>query len=223
MQRVVRFLIPLLILAVLVLAAALLLYRTSTRALEERVERAVITTLQRETPEQFLVTGRLDVTATVQVRSTRVFLPNILDLDIGSAEARVRVPGRVSYGIDTSQLEESDVQFHRDGSVEIRLPELQIYAVDPQLAHLEIQSSSGWFRPSNGEQRVTQEALAHLREGLERQGEAHLRDNVQPRVNSANALRQLLEPVLLAAGIENPDIRIIGGAELEEPLLEPAD
>ena len=218
MRAALRLALALLVLAVIVLIIAIVMHRVSVRAFERRVEQAVVTTLQRETPQQFLVTGRLDVVSTVTVTSTRIFLPDILGLQLGRAEARVRVPGRVLYGFDVSSLTEDDVQILEDGLVEVQIPPVRIYAIDPDLAELEIESSSGWFQPEGGEARVTEEALGRLREGLERQGQAHLRDSVQPQVNTERAVRALLEPALRAAGVADPRIRVMsGGREISAP------
>lgn len=211
MRRTLRILVPLLILLAVGILALVLIRRAAVSAFEDRVERAVVTTLQRETPERFLITGRLDVTATVTVTSRRVFLPDLLDLELGSAEARVRAPGRVSYGFDLSGFDADDVRILDGGIVEISVPALRVYAVDPLLEELEIESRSGWLHPADAERRVTEEALGRLRQGLEAQATAHLEDSVQPRVNSARAIRGLLEPALQAAGVEEPRIRIVDG------------
>lgn len=202
-----------LVLVALIIAIAVGIYMavrfTAMDPFEERVERAIITTLQRESPESFLVTGRLDLAATVHVQSTRIFLPDVLDIRIGRAEARVRVPGSVSYGFDVASLEPRHIDVRQDGTVYITLPELAIYAVDPKLDELEIETRSGWLSVREAEGSVTQEAIRHVRQGLERQAQAHLSDSVQPRVNTARALRVLLEPVLMSAGIEEPKIRMV--------------
>ena len=184
---------------------------------EERLERVVVATLQREAAERFLITGRLDLTASVQVTNTRVLLPDLLDLNIGSARARVRVPGSVSYGFDVSALSAQDIEIRDDGAVVVAVPDLEVYAVDPDLSRLEVETRSGWLRLDDAEKKVTQEALRHLRSGLERQATAHLHDSVQPRMNTATALEALLEPVLTAAGIENPQVQVrLGGGALYE-------
>lgn len=219
MRRGIRIGIVVLLLVGIFSAAWFIIDGARIRALEDKVERAVITTLQRESPEQFFVTGRLDVTATAQVTTTRIFLPDVLDLEIGSASARVRAPGRIAYGFDAAGIEADDVRIHADGTVEVVLPELRVYSVDPDLGHLEIETQSGWFRPAGGEQRVTAEALRSLRDGLEAQAAAHLQDSIQPRVNTAKAIQTLLEPVLRAAGVKNPKVRVIGmGEVISEPI-----
>ena len=214
MRPYLRIGIALLLIVALFLAGYFVIERGRIRAFEERIGRAVITTLQRESPEQFLVTGRLDVTARVQVTSTRVFLPGVLDFEIGSATATVRAPGRISYGFDVSSLTEEHIIIRDDGLVEVVLPELTIYAVDPDLSRLEIESSSGWFQPRDAERRLTQEAVNRLRDGLEAQGEAHLHDSIQPRVNTTRAIQALLEPVLRAAGVDDPKVRVVGMGEV---------
>ena len=217
MGRPLRTVAVVVIVLALIIAAIIWTRYASVQALEQRVEHAVVTTLQRESPEQFLVTGRLDVSATVQVTSTRIFLPDILGLELGSTTARVRAPGRVAYGFDVSEFTADDVRLIDGGEVEIVLPPLRVYSVDPQLDRLEIETRSGWFQPAEAEQRVTQEALARLRIGLERQGTAHLRDSVQPRANAARAMEAFLRPVLESAGLDSPRVRVIAGGEVVGP------
>lgn len=213
--RRLRFAATILVLASFVAAALFFWFRrVFTVPFEERVERAVVTTLQRESPEQFLVAGRLDIAASVHVSNTRVFLPDLLNLPIGTTEARVRVPGSVTYGLDLQEFGEHNIRVERDGRVVLTLPEIVVHAVEPHLGQIEIESRSGWFRPAESERRVTREALSHLREALQRQGEAHLRDSVQPQVNAARALTDLVLPIVEAAGVQNPQVEVRLGSGL---------
>ena len=186
---------------------------------EEDVETAVVTTLQREAPASFYVTGTLDLTATTRVANTKVFMPRWVGLSLGTSAATVRLPGRALYGFNISALDSQDIQLHEDGRVDIRLPQLSVYAVDPNLSEMEVRSSQGWSRAlDNSERDVQDEAVRIAEDALTKQAEAHLSDSDQPAINTARALQKLLRPVLQAAGVENPRISIRLGPDL---VIEP--
>ncbi len=183
---------------------------------EEEVRRAVVSTVQREAPASFYVTGTLDVIATSTVSNTEVLLPDLLGWEVGTVTSTVRVPGRIYYGFDVQQLEAADIQVHTDGRVTVALPELRIYAVEPVLEEMEVQTEAGWRRyyDLTVDERVERAALRRVRSVLHRQGEAHLKTSVQPRIHTARALKKLLAPVLQAAGYADPRIRVEIGNRL---------
>ena len=177
----------------------------------EEVRRTVISTIQSEAPESFLVTGTLNLSATATITDTKYLLPDILRLNLGTTEAVVRLPGRVSYGFDVMQLEEEDIEVRDDGTVVVRLPDLAVHAVEPDLARMEVQTTVGWARLYRSSGRhAEREAVTAAADALRRQGERHLADALQPRVNTATALEKLLIPVLQAAGIADPVVRFDG-------------
>lgn len=195
---------------------------------EDEVRQTVITTIQEEAPASFLVTGTLRLAVTKEVTKTEHAFPRLAALirmaqpswpafDQGTARAAVRVPGRVSYGFDVQELRPEAIRVHRDGLVEVTLPDLQIHAVEPDLAALEVKTSStGWMRlfESSAEGEVKQKALAGAQEVLRAQAQQRINDAAQPRINTARALQTMLTPVLVAAGVPDPQFRFQIGPEL---------
>ncbi len=201
---------------VVAVAAVVVLLRRIPPVRVNDVRERVLVTLRREAPASFLVTGYLDATASATVRSRELVLPGILDLNIGTATATVRVPGRISYGFDVRQLRESMIRVLGD-TVAVAIPPLAVYSVEPFLSDVEIETSRGWLRSEQATQDLTREALGHLRSALHAQGDAYLHDAVQPRLNTARALEKLLTPVLESAGLHQPHYRfaVQGGLVLE--------
>lgn len=216
-----RFWILLALAAVVVAAglyAALRLERP--RLSEAEVRDALYTAIQRESPEAFLVTGRLDLVANTQVENTRVLLPGIVGLDLGTSRASVRVPGRVSYGFPADSLRPEMFRVLQDGTVEVRIPALAVYSVEPDLAAMEVETQRGWARLGSTEEAVERRAIAIVEAAMRRQAMAHLRDSYQSRVNAAEALERLLTPVLRGLGMEDPRFRFVLGGSL---VVEPRD
>jgi hypothetical protein len=191
------------------------------RLSEQEVREVVHTTIQREAGASFYVTGFIEVLATTTVDDTRILLPRMLDIPLGTTRAVVRVPGRVSYGFDAANLEPEMIQV-RDNEIEVRIPDLAIYSAEADLARLEVQTDVGWMRFRSSAQDAQNRALRQVNEALRRQGEAHLAGSTQPRVNTARALETLLTPVLQAAGLADPRLRFrIGGDLILEPGRSP--
>ena len=186
------------------------------RLSEEAVREVVVSTIQREAPASFYVTGALELTTAVTVRSQKRLFPDALGgLDLGTTETTVRMPGRVSYGFDVRQLRPEAIRVLPDGVVEVTVPELSLYAVEPELERMEMRTSVGWarMRSSSGE-RVERHALGQVREAMEEQGRRHVGRATEPRLNTAAALERLLTPVLEAAGIADPHFRFKVGPEV---------
>ena len=181
---------------------------------ETEVRSLIHTSIQREAEESFFVTGSLDVTTTAIVDNTRIILPDVLDLRLGTTRATVRAPGRVSYGFDVNELQEEMIHVS-ENIVSIQIPRLQIYSAEPDLTQLEVETDVGWARLPESARSAERRAVAELNAALRRQGETHLSNAMQPRVNTARALEQLLMPVLRATGIQNPELRF----ELGEGVL----
>lgn len=186
---------------------------------EEEVRASVVTTIQREAPASFYVTGFLDITTTITVENTKYLFPDLFRFDLGTTRSTVRTPGRVSYGFDVRALRPEMIALGDDGVVSVTLPELSVYSVEPDLSEMEVQTEVGWARMhrSSG-QRVEQRAIRHVQQALREQGEAHLKTSTQARVHTAEALRTLLTPVLEAAGLADPRFRIRVGPAL---VLQP--
>jgi hypothetical protein len=196
---------------------------------EARVRRTVITTVQEEAPASFLVTGTLEIRATVTVDSAQYATPNwlttalsysqpaLLPMLKGRSETKVQVPGRISYGFDVRDLRPAMIRVEDEGTVAVDLPELSVHSVEPDLARLRVQSSTaGWMRvfPSEVHEEVRMQALEGVEDAFRMQAERHLASATQPRVNTARALRAMLTPPLKAAGVETPRFRMWVGEQL---------
>lgn len=203
MSRLRRFMLLALLLAGVFVAGVLLAQWARLPALtEEEVRETVLTTLERETPEAFLVTGRLDLSAAVTMVSEKSLLPGLLDLDLGTTRATVRAPGQATYGFDVRQLRPEHIQLEGDSVVVVTIPPLEVLSVEPDLSRLDVQTQVGWARlqASSGE-RMEREALARLVPALRRQADAYLDSAaLQPRANTAEALETLLRPAFAALG-----------------------
>lgn len=184
------------------------------RLTESTVRKVAWTALQRESSERFLVTGRLDVTATTEVEDTRLVLPGILDLSLGTSRATVRVPGRVHYGVDLQALDTTDITLAPDSALVVRLMEIEVAAVEALLGSLEVRTERGWARlPGRSVPEAERRALALLRPVIRQQGMAHLADARQPRVNTARAVGGILLPILEALGLPASVVRVRIGDE----------
>lgn len=195
----------------------LYLWSSRPRLSETDIRDVVYATIQRESPESFLITGALEVTATTRVANTRTLLPGVVGIDLGTTSATVRVPGRVSYGFDVRQLTPAMIRVHEDDVIEVTVPEPVIYSVEPNLEQMEVETQRGWLRLSRRTvEDVRGRAIRLVQQALRAQGVAHLRASSQPRINTADALYEMLHPVLIAAGVEDPQIRFrIGNLELQ--------
>lgn len=174
---------------------------------EREVQRAVFTAIERESAESFLVTGSLEITATTLIEDTRVLLPSVVGLDLGTARARVRVPGRVSYGFSADALRPEMVGFTGEGVIELELPPLEIYSVEPDLTALEVETDRGWARLPGAQAEAERQAIAIIEGALRRQATVHLNSSYQPRINSARALQRLLSRALQGLGMADPVFR----------------
>ncbi len=209
MNRLRRLSLLALLLAVAIVGGVLLAqWMRLPRLTEEQVRETLITTIERETPEAFLVTGVLDVTATVKVASDKTLLPGVLDLDLGTTSATVRAPGRVTYGFDVRLLRPEHIQLEGDSVVVVTIPPLRVFSAEPDLSRLEVETKVGWARlqKSSGE-RVERAALARLTPALRAQGAAHLSGTaLQPRLNTSRAMEAMLRPAL--AGLGRPGLKL---------------
>ena len=201
-----------------VLAAALLLaavgswlWASRPRMSEETVQTAVWTAIQREAPDQFLVVGTLDIGTEAEARSTTTLLPGLLDLTVGQTTARVRVPGRASYGFDLRTLRPRDIRYTPEGVVVVTLPELTVFSVEPVLEEAEIQATAGgWQRLSRSPERAAvRAALGRVRPALRERAEAHLAEADQPQRNAARAVERMIATPLAAAGVRDARFRFV--------------
>lgn len=212
-RNLVRIAVGIALVAAIAAAAYRVLW-SPPQVSETEVRELIHTSIQSESTASFFVTGYIEVTTTAIVDNTRILFPELLDLRMGTTRATVRAPGRVSYGFDVSELEREMIAF--DGEVVwIQIPRLQVYSAEPDLTSLEVETELGWARLPASARSAERRAIGELNAALRRQGETHLSQAMQPRVNTARALEQLLVPVLQAAGIESPQLRF----ELGEGVL----
>ncbi|MEM6645519.1 MAG: DUF4230 domain-containing protein [Bacteroidota bacterium] len=190
--------------------AALGIWMTQARWTEERVQTSILTTLERETPEAFFITGSVTIKAEAEVSNTRWLFPILTPpLSLGTTTATVRLPGRISYGFDVRTLTAEHIRVAEDGVVDVALPELTIYSVEPNLEAVEVRTEVGWARTRAGSGEVAQQAaFAEVQRALRTQAEAYLADNTQPLVNTTAALKAMLVPVLESVGMEAPEMRV---------------
>lgn len=196
-------------------AVGLALWNARPRLSETEIRDVVYSTIQREAPASFLVTGYIEVTTVTRVANTRTLLPGIIGLDMGTTTATVRVPGRISYGFDVRGIEPSMIRVAAGDTIEVDVPAPSLYSVEPNLAQMEIETRRGWARLSEGTMDdVRGRAIELVQQTMREQGNRHLSGSQQPSLNTANALHDMLRPVLVAAGIEDPHIRFRVGRSI---------
>lgn len=203
-RRTRRFIIALL--AAAVLGGVILVWYAREGFVETRRREQIVATIQREARASFLVTGSLDITATITYENSRTLLPGLLNLGLGTSRATVQVPGRAYYGFDVRTLEPKHVEIRGD-TVRLRVPEPRVLSVEPNLAQLRTWTSQGWLRTPTSVQEAQNAALRSVNAALFRQAQSHVANSAQPRVNTARALELMLRPVLAAMGIEKPHFR----------------
>jgi hypothetical protein len=203
---------------------------------EQAVRRVVVTTIQKETPASFLITGTLQIQAEATVDSASTLTPQWFNelvraasSDVGAsvtsfAQVRdrvtVKVPGRVSYGFDVSTLKPSMIQVN-GSRIEIDLPPLSVRGIEPDLEQLEIRTSQtgGWKRMFVDDAQALQdevraEALKQVKQAFREQADARIQRATQPRINTARAIETMLQPSRLAVGIPHPTFRMHVGDQL---------
>ncbi len=209
MRRLARFTpIALILVAIFVLGIIVAQWVRLPLLTEEQVRETILTTIQRESAASFLVTGTLDMTASVTVESQKLFLPGVLDFDMGTTRATVRAPGRATYGFDLRRIRPEHIQLEGDSVVVVTIPPLSVLGVEPDLSRLDVQTRVGWARlESSSGRRTEREALSQINNALRVQAEQHLRgESMQPRVNTARAMEAMLRPAF--AALERDDLRL---------------
>ena len=200
---------------------------------EADIQRAIVSTVQKETPEAFLVTGVLSMQAEERVTYTESVAPEFYqmlrrsglapDVDLVTTEANVRVSGNVTYGFLVTQLEASHIERKPDGTVHITVPPLQVHSVAPDLETLEVQTGTrGWFRlfSSDLEADARAEALSGVQAALRRQAEQRLQERAQAQANTEDALEAMLAPPLKAAGVIQPRFTFTFSEAEDTPVLQ---
>ena len=197
---------------ILFLSIALFLVLKKTQWTEEELRSSIITKVESESPESFLVTGSLEINADITEESNRSFIIPVLfmpvPVNMGKTTTNLKIPGKVAYGFNVRDLKAEDINVAEDGVIEVDLPELSTFSVEPYLDQAEIQTEVGWARMHSKSGQVQEEkALGRVNETLRNQARSVLDNSQQPQINTAEALQAMLLPVTEALGIENPQFR----------------
>ena len=189
---------------------------------EDVVKRTVITELQNETSAAFLVTGVLELTANITEENTKYFFPEYFDnrFSLGTTRSNVRLPGRVTYGVNFQHLDASQISFVSDSLIIIRLSDLEIQSVEADLEAMQIMTEVGWARlQSRSGRAVERRAMIEANNALRTQAHHYIQTNPQPLMNTEQALSNILRPVLLALGIQNPVVK----CQLTPSIVSPGE
>ncbi len=186
---------------------AVLLTRDGGLIGEDEIRSAVRAGIEAEAAEGFVVTGRLS--STLSGSSARRRTVRVLNLEVGRSEVAVRVPATMTYGFSLDAFDADAIRFREDGVVEVVLPPLAVFSVEPELEDAQVDIDvSGTSRLSPDlTERTIEQTLHQVRPALRKQAQAHLRDSEQPAVNSARALRRMLSAPLQAAGVDLEAVR----------------
>lgn len=203
--RVLAVVVVLLLAVVAVLAVTLV--RRGGLLSEDEVRTAVQTTIESEAAEGFVVTGRLS--STMSGSSARRRKIRVLNVEVGRSEVAVRVPATMTYGFSLDAFDADAIRFRPDGVVEVVLPPLSVFSVEPELedARVDIDVSGTSRLSPELTERTIEQTLRKVRPALRAQAQAHLRDSEQPAINSARALRRTLAAPLEAAGVDLDAVR----------------
>lgn len=175
---------------------------------EEEVQTTVLSTIQSEAREGFLVTGRLR--SSLSSESTRRRWIRVLNLTVGETTVRVNLPGTMTYGLPFDALTAGDVSLDGE-TVIVRLPDPEVFSVEAELEEAQVDVQSEGLNRLSPEQaeRTVQHALRSVRPQLRRQAEQYLRENDQPRVNTAETLAEMLAGPLRLAGADIQQFRFV--------------
>ena len=190
-----------------VAALAFLLVRSGGVWAQDDIREAIRTGIEAEAAEGFVVTGRL--ASSTSGASTQRRRLRLLDIEVGSARVGVRVPATMTYGFSLDDFDADAIRFRDGGVVEVLLPPLSVFSVEPELEAAEIDiavTGTGRLSPEMTE-RTVERTLRGVRPALRSQAEGHLRRSDQPAVNSARALRRMLAAPLEAADVDLDDVR----------------
>jgi hypothetical protein len=200
-------------LAVVAIAALLLVRGAVRRISPEQIREGVFATIQSEARESFLITGSLTITATTTIENSRIFLPGILDFNLGTSRARVQVPGTAYYGFDVRKFDAKKIRVVGD-TIEIDVPKPQLLSVDANLNELQVWTEKGWLRTPASVDKIERTAIRRVDGALARQAASHVASSAQPHINSAHALEKMLRPVLASMGVEKPVFKFRIGERL---------
>ena len=180
------------------------------RLTENEVRQLIVTEFQREEERSFLITGVVHLVAEITEENTKYLFPDFFDetISLGTTRSKVRLPGRVSYGIDLARIDPDLISFRDDSVFVFSLRSIDIHSVESNLEEMEIQTEVGWARlHSRSGRSVERRAMIEANKMLRVEAEKHIQVEVQPLLNTENALRQFLTPVLRQAGVSNPLVK----------------
>ncbi len=191
----------------IVIGVAVVAIRGAGILSEDEIRSAVRVGIEAEAAEGFVVTGRL--ASTLSGSTARRWRIRLLNLETGRSEVAVRVPATMTYGFSLDDFDADAIRFREDGIVEVVLPPLEVFSVEPELEEAEVDvtvTGQARLTPSLTE-RTVEQTLRRVRPALRSQAEAHLRQSDQPRLNSARALRRMIAAPLQAAGVDLNAVR----------------
>ena len=175
------------------------------------VRQAVVTRLIDEQQASFLIAGYLEIAAEITEENTKYLFPDYFEdmLSLGTTRSTVRLPGRATYGIDLSRIYPASITLEADSTIVVSIVGLEINSVEPELANMQVRTEVGWARLSARSGRtVERKAIVFAQEALRKEAEEHLATSPQPLINAELAMNQLLKPVLTAAGVKNPVVKL---------------
>ena len=188
---------------------------------EHDVRQVILTELKADEQTPFLVSGTLHLVADITEENTKYLLPELFEdnFSLGTTWSNVRLPGKVSYGVDLNQLNLERIQVMADSQIVITLDQIEIQSVEAFLDEMEVHTEVGWARlHSRSGRSIERKALVEAQNALRGQAVTYLQTNTQPLRNTEMALSQILSPVLQSVGIRNPIIRCRLAPAFVEPI-----
>lgn len=171
---------------------------------DHQVRDVIMATIQVEADTTFLVTGYYDVDTTIQTKDDKT----LWGISLGTTEVRLRVPGRVSYGIPVGKIRPQDIVIQGQ-NVTITVPQPEIWSVQPDLQRMEVQTQVGWARlQAYSGRALEQAAFRKVPDELRHVAARSMQSGKTSVQNTEKALKRLLVPILTAAGVQNPTITI---------------
>jgi len=174
---------------------------------EDEIRSAIRSGIESEAAEGFVVTGRL--ASTLSSTKTQQWRIRVIRIPVGQATVAVQIPATMTYGFSLDDFDADAIRFRDDGIVEVVLPPLQVFSVEPELedADIDIRTTGAARLSPDLTEQVLERTLRRVRPVLRRQASDHLRQSDQPRINSARALRRMLSAPMEAAGVDLGDVR----------------
>lgn len=188
---------------------------------ENVVRETIITQLRSETPMAFLITGALELSADITEENTKYFFPEYFDdrFSLGTTRSNVRLPGRVTYGVNLQDIDSTHISLENDSLIIIRFDEIEIQSVEADLESMQVMTEVGWARlHSRSGQAVEKLAMIEATNALRVQAGQYIQTNAQPLNNTEQALSDMLKPVLQSLGIQNPVVKCQIVPAIVEPI-----